>query len=143
VAIVGTSYGGFSTLFTMEMYPDLFPVGVANSAVADWRLYDTIYTERYMGLLGDNTAGYIESSPIEQASKLTGHLLLVHSMMDDNVHPQNTMQLITALDEAGHPAPLMMFPKGHHGAAYDLATFVDLTSATFNWLERYLKGPAR
>jgi dipeptidyl-peptidase-4 len=143
VAIVGTSYGGFSTLFTMEMYPDLFPVGVANSAVADWRLYDTIYTERYMGLLGDNTAGYVESSPIEQASKLTGHLLLVHSMMDDNVHPQNTMQLITALDEAGHPAPLMMFPKGHHGAAYDLATFVDLTSATFNWLERFLKGPVR
>ncbi|HKV70195.1 MAG TPA: DPP IV N-terminal domain-containing protein [Gemmatimonadales bacterium] len=139
VAIIGTSYGGFSTLFTMEMYPDLFPVGVANSAVADWRLYDTIYTERYMGLLGDNQAGYVESSPIEQAAKLTGHLLLVHSMMDDNVHPQNTMQLVSALDEAGHPAPLMMFPKGHHGAAYDLASFLDIQNATFSWLERYLK----
>ena len=143
VGIIGTSYGGYSTVFTMEMYPDLFPVGVANSAVGDWRLYDTIYTERYMGLLGDNAAGYVESSPIEQAGKLTGHLLLVHSMMDDNVHPQNTMQLVTALDEAGHPAPLMMFPKGHHGAAYDLATFVDIQTATFNWLERYLKGPGR
>ena len=140
VAIIGTSYGGFSTLFTMEMYPDLFPVGVANSAVADWRLYDTIYTERYMGLLGDNEAGYVESSPVEQAAKLTGHLLLVHSMMDDNVHPQNTMQLITALDEAGHPAPLMMFPKGHHGAAYDYATFIDIQEATFAWLERYMKN---
>ncbi|HYK09191.1 MAG TPA: DPP IV N-terminal domain-containing protein [Gemmatimonadales bacterium] len=140
VAIIGTSYGGFSTLITMEMYPDLFPVGVANSAVADWRLYDTIYTERYMGLLGDNQAGYAESSPIEQASKLTGHLLLVHSMMDDNVHPQNTMQLITALDEAGHPAPLMMFPEGHHGAAYDLASYLDIQNATFAWLERYMKG---
>ncbi|HWH02960.1 MAG TPA: DPP IV N-terminal domain-containing protein [Gemmatimonadales bacterium] len=140
VAIIGTSYGGFSTLFTMEMYPDLFPVGVANSAVADWRLYDTIYTERYMGLLGDNQAGYVESSPIEQAAKLTGHLLLVHSMMDDNVHPQNTMQLITALDEAGHPAPLMMFPKGHHGAAYDYPTFIDIQEATFAWLERYMKS---
>jgi dipeptidyl-peptidase-4 len=60
-------------------------------------------------------------------------------MMDDNVHPQNTMQMITALDEAGHPAPLMMFPKGHHGAAYDLATFLDIQDATFAWLERYLK----
>ena len=140
VAIIGTSYGGFSTVFTMEMYPDLFPVGVANSAVADWRLYDTIYTERYMGLLGDNQAGYVESSPIEQAAKLTGHLLLVHSMMDDNVHPQNTMQLITALDEAGHPAPLMMFPKGHHGAAYDFPTFIDIQEATFAWLERYMKS---
>ena len=140
VAIIGTSYGGFSTVFTMEMYPDLFPVGVANSAVADWRLYDTIYTERYMGLLGDNHAGYVESSPIEQAAKLTGHLLLVHSMMDDNVHPQNTMQLITALDEAGHPAPLMMFPKGHHGAAYDYPTFMDIQEATFAWLERYMKS---
>jgi len=139
VAIIGTSYGGFSTLFTMEMYPDLFPVGVANSAVADWRLYDTIYTERYMGLLGDNQSGYVESSPIEQAAKLTGHLLLVHSMMDDNVHPQNTMQLVSALDEAGHPAPLMMFPKGHHGAAYDLASFLDIQNATFSWLERYMK----
>jgi dipeptidyl aminopeptidase/acylaminoacyl peptidase len=49
------------------------------------------------------------------------------------------MQMVTALDEAGHPAPLMMFPKGHHGAAYDLATFLDIQDATFAWLERYLK----
>ena len=56
IAIVGTSYGGYSTLYTMEMYPDLFSVGIANSPVTDWRLYDTIYTERYMGLLSDNAA---------------------------------------------------------------------------------------
>ena len=55
---MGTSYGGYSTVYTMEMYPDLFTAGVANSAVTDWRLYDDIYTERYMGLLGANTAGY-------------------------------------------------------------------------------------
>src|SRR5438045_8743608 len=60
VAITGTSYGGYSAVFTMEMYPDLFPGGVANSAVGDWRLYDTIYTERYLSGLGGNLNGYQE-----------------------------------------------------------------------------------
>ena len=72
---MGTSYGGYSTVYTMEMYPDIFTAGVANSAVADWKLYDTIYTERYMGLLGDNKAGYESSSAIANAGKLQGHLL--------------------------------------------------------------------
>src|SRR5436305_1302872 len=68
IAIMGTSYGGYSTVITMELYPELFPVGVANSAVGDWRLYDSIYTERYMGLLNENQKGYVESAPIEQAT---------------------------------------------------------------------------
>src|SRR5438128_1277383 len=119
VAIIGTSYGGYSTVFTMEMYPELFPVGVANSAVGDWRLYDTIYTERYMGLLGDNLKGYVASAPIEQAAKMRGHLLLIHSMMDDNVHPQNTMQLLTALTNAGRDAEVRIYPPGRHGAMYN------------------------
>jgi len=67
VAITGTSYGGYSVVYTMEMYPDLFPVGAANSAVGDWRLYDTIYTERYMSLLNDNLKGYVESARSSQA----------------------------------------------------------------------------
>jgi len=143
VAIMGGSYGGFSTTFTMEMYPDLFPVGIANSPVTDWRLYDTIYSERYMSVLGDNADGYSASSVIEHADKLTGHLLLVHSLMDDNVHPQNTMQLLTAMETAGHAPPLMMFPKGRHGAAYDLATFLEIQEASFAWLNRYLKEDAK
>ena len=76
--------------------------GIANSPVTDWRLYDTIYTERYMGLLGDNAAGYDSSSAIKHAGQIKGHLLLIHSMMDDNVHPQNTMQLLTALTRRPH-----------------------------------------
>src|SRR5439155_958109 len=100
VAIMGTSYGGYSVVYSILSYPDVFAVGIANSPVTDWRLYDTIYTERYMGLLGDNTAGYDEGSAIKRADRLTGHLLLIHSMMDDNVHPQNTMQLLTALANA-------------------------------------------
>jgi dipeptidyl-peptidase-4 len=140
VAIVGTSYGGYSAVFTMEAYPDLFPVGVANSAVGDFRLYDTIYTERYMGLLNDNLSGYVESAPIEQAAKMRGNLLLIHSMMDDNVHPQNTMQLLTALTNAGRDAELRIYPPGRHGAAYNGASARLIRQVTDSYLARYLKA---
>jgi dipeptidyl-peptidase-4 len=140
VGIMGTSYGGYSAVYTMEMYPELFPVGVANSAVGDWRLYDTIYTERYMGLLGDNLKGYVESAPIEQAPKMRGNLLLIHSMMDDNVHPQNTMQLLTALTNAGRDADVRIYPPGRHGAAYNAQSFRLIIDVSLAYLDRYLKA---
>ena len=140
VAITGTSYGGYSTVYTMEMYPELFPVGVANSAGGDWRLYDSIYTEHYMGLLSDNLKGYVESSPIEQAAKMRGNLLLIHSMMDDNVHPQNTMQLLTALTNAGRDADLRIYPPGRHGAAYNAQSARLIRQVTDAYLARYLKA---
>jgi dipeptidyl-peptidase-4 len=140
VGIIGTSYGGYSTVYTMEMYPELFTVGVANSPVTDWRLYDTIYTERYMGLLGDNGEGYEESSAVKHADRLTGHLLLIHSMLDDNVHIANTMQLLTALTKAGHDADLRLYPPGRHGAAYSDESRLLIREATFEHLQRYLKG---
>jgi dipeptidyl-peptidase-4 len=140
-AMVGTSYGGYITVYSMEMYPELFPVGVANSAVGDWRLYDTIYTERYMGLLGDNLQGYIASAPIEQAAKMRGNLLLIHSMMDDNVHPQNTLQLLTALTNAGRDAELRIYPPGRHGAAYNAESALLIKKVTDGYLARYLKAP--
>jgi dipeptidyl-peptidase-4 len=140
VAIVGTSYGGYSTVYTMEMYPDLFTVGVANSPVTDWRLYDTIYTERYMGLLSDNAAGYDSSSAITHAGQIKGHLLLIHSMMDDNVHPQNTMQLLTALADARIDVDLRIYPPGHHGAAYNAQSFFLIQQATNDFLARHLKA---
>ena len=140
VAIIGTSYGGYSTVYTMEMYPDLFTVGIANSPVTDWRLYDTIYTERYMGLLSDNTAGYDSSSAIRHAGQIKGHLFLIHSMMDDNVHPQNTMQLLTALTEARIDAELRIYPPGHHGAAYNAQSAFLIQQAMTDFLARHLKG---
>ena len=140
VAITGTSYGGYSVVYTMEMYPELFPVGVANSAVTDWRLYDTIYTERYMSLLGDNLKGYVESSAVEQAPKMRGNLLLIHSMMDDNVHPQNTMQFLTALTNAGRDAEVRIYPPGRHGASYNGQSARLIRQVTFEYLERHLKG---
>ena len=140
VAITGTSYGGYSVVYTMEMYPELFRVGVANSAVGDWRLYDTIYAERYMSLLNDNLKGYIQSAPIEQAAKMRGNLLLIHSMMDDNVHPQNTMQLLTALTNAGRDADLRIYPPGRHGAAYNAQSARLIRQVTDAYLARYLKA---
>ena len=139
IAIMGTSYGGYSTVYTMARYPDLFTVGVANSAVTDWRLYDDIYTERYMSLPSDNLAGYDSSSAVVLAPRITGHLLMIHSMMDDNVHPQNTMQFLTAMANAGHDVDLRIYPPGHHGAAYNLESFLLIEHATTEWLARWLK----
>src|SRR5690606_14711009 len=143
IGIMGTSYGGYSTVYTMEMYPDIFSVGIANSAVADWRLYDTIYTERYMGLLGDNLSGYEQSSAVENAAKLDGHLLMIHSMMDDNVHPQNTMQLLTAFTNAGKDVDLRIYPPGRHGAAYDFASYRLIQQVSDGFLATWRQGEAR
>jgi dipeptidyl-peptidase-4 len=139
IAIMGTSYGGYSTVFTLLMYPDVFSVGIANSPVTDWRLYDTIYTERYMSLLGLNPDGYDEGSAVLHADRLQGHLLLIHSMLDDNVHPQNTMQLLTALTNAGKDADLRIYPPGHHGAAYNQQSSFLILTAEDQYLARYLK----
>ncbi len=139
-AVNGTSYGGYVAVYAMQMHPELFPVGIANSPVGDWRLYDTIYTERYMGLLGDNLKGYVESSPIENAAKMRGKLLLIHSMMDDNVHPQNTMQLLTALTNAGRDAEVRIYPPGRHGAAYNQTSSRLIRQVSDEFLARHLKA---
>jgi len=137
IAIMGTSYGGYSTMITMELYPDVFSVGMANSGVADFRLYDTIYTERYMSTLGDNVPGYEQSSVVVNAPKLRGHLLIVHSMMDDNVHPQNTMQLFTAFTNAGKDIEERIYPPGHHGAAYNAESARLINQVEFEFLTRW------
>jgi len=92
-----------------------------------------------MGLLGDNTAGYDEGSAVKRADRLTGHLLLIHSMMDDNVHPQNTMQLLTALSNAGKDVDLRLYPPGRHGAAYNQQTQMLIIQAEDAYLARWLK----
>ena len=140
IAIMGTSYGGYSTLYTMTSYPGIFKVGIANSPVTDWRLYDDIYTERYMGLLADNKNGYIESSPTTHVANIAGKLLLVHSAKDDNVHPRNTMQFITALTNAGKDADFRFYPLGAHGAVYSLPSYLLLMKVYYNFLDRNLMG---
>jgi len=140
IGIMGTSYGGYSVLYTLEMYPHLFKAGIANSGVTDWRYYDTIYTERYMGLLSDNLAGYEASSAIVNAPKLKSKLLLIHAMMDDNVHPQHTMQLLTALTNANKDVELRIYPPGRHGSAYNYQSYRLMSQLGQEFLDRNLKA---
>jgi dipeptidyl-peptidase-4 len=107
--------------------------------VADWRLYDTIYTERYMSTLGDNRAGYEGSSVVTNAPKLQGHLLMIHSMLDDNVHPQNTMQLLTAFANAGKDVEQRIYPPGHHGAVYNGESARLIRQVEFDFLTKWTK----
>jgi len=110
----GWSYGGYMTLYAMT-HSDRFKAGVAGAPVTDWRLYDSIYTERYMGLPDDNAAGYSASSPVFTASALSGRLLEVHGTSDDNVHMQNTIQMIRNLILAGKQFGLQLYPGKTHG----------------------------
>lgn len=136
IAIEGTSYGGYSVLYTMATHPGAFAAGLANSAGTDWRLYDTIYTERYMDLLADNAAGYDSSSVNSRAGRITGKLLVIHSMMDDNVHPVNTMQFLTAITDAGVDAEVRIYPPGRHGAAYNFQSFKMIQEVEDRFLAR-------
>ncbi len=139
IAIRGHSYGGYMTTYTMFTHPDVFDVGVATAPVTDWRFYDTIYTERYMGLLKENNEAYQQSAPLTYAKKLKGRLLLSHSTMDENVHVQNTMQLMTELTGNGLEVDLQIFPPGAHGVAFNTASYYLLYGSYVDYLNRYLK----
>ena len=114
VALHGGSYGGFMSSFALT-HSQSFKAAIAFAPVTDWRLYDSIYTERYMGLPQDNQEGYKETSVIEAADQLHGEFLLIHGTMDDNVHLQNTIQLANALQHAGKDFQLMLYPNSRHG----------------------------
>jgi len=114
IGIWGWSYGGHMTLQAMLRAPDVFRAGIAVAPVTDWRMYDTIYTERYMGTPQENPEGYTTSSPITYASQLKGKLLIAHGTGDDNVHFANTAELIEKFIQAGKYAEVMLFPgRGH------------------------------
>jgi len=114
VAIWGWSNGGSMTLYAMT-HSDRFRAGVAVAPVTNQQNYDSIYTERYMGLLKDDKAGYEMSDVTKSADKLHGALLLVHGTSDDNVHFQNSIQMIDALIKAGKQFRLMIYPNKTHG----------------------------
>jgi dipeptidyl-peptidase-4 len=109
----GWSWGGTFTLYAMS-HSDRFRAGVAVAPVTDWKDYDSIYTERYMGLPTEFAAGYHDFSVVNSADKLKGHLLLVHGTGDDNVHMENSIQYIQQLIEAGIPYDLQLYPRKTH-----------------------------
>jgi dipeptidyl-peptidase-4 len=112
VAIWGWSNGGSMTLYSMT-HSDRFKAGVSVAPVTDWHDYDSIYTERYMGLPSDNPAPYIQSIP-RAAASLHGALLLVHGTSDDNVHFQNSIQMVDALIKSGKQFGFMVYPGKTH-----------------------------
>jgi dipeptidyl-peptidase 4 len=117
IGIWGWSYGGHMTLHAMFSRGGQFKAGFAGGPVTDWHFYDSIYTERYLGLLPENEKGYRASSPIERAEELNGKLLIAHGTDDDNVHFANTLSLINELIEHGKYVEVMPFPGRGHGAS--------------------------
>lgn len=115
IGVWGWSYGGYMTLMLMFRAPDVFKAGVSGAPVTDWTLYDTHYTERYLGKPQDNRAGYEASSVLPYAQDLRGKLLVMHGMADDNVLFLNSTKLFRRLQDLGKPFDVMVYPGGKHG----------------------------
>jgi dipeptidyl-peptidase-4 len=116
----GWSYGGYMTLNALT-HSDCFKAGLAVAPVTDWHDYDSIYTERYEGLVPANEAAYKKSSPINFADQLHGHLLEVHGTNDDNVHMQNTIQMVNSFIKAGKQFDLLLYPDKTHSISGPVA----------------------
>ena len=115
LGVWGWSYGGYMTLMLMFKAPDLFKAGVAGAPVTDWSLYDTHYTERYLGTPQNNASGYAASSVLPYAHDLKGSLLLMHGMADDNVLFLHSTKLMRKLQDLGKPFEVMVYPGAKHG----------------------------
>jgi dipeptidyl-peptidase-4 len=120
IGIGGWSYGGFMTAYALT-HSKSFAMGIAGAPVTDWRNYDSIYTDRIMMTPEHNPEGYRDTSVSSAAKDLSGQLLLLHGSIDDNVHPQNTLQLAYELQKAGKPFRMMMYPKMRHSPAEPLS----------------------
>ena len=114
IGIFGWSYGGFMAANALFRGADYFSTAIAVAPVTNWRYYDNIYTERFMRTPQENPDGYDNNSPINHVDKMKGNFLLIHGSADDNVHFQNTMDLITALVKSNKQFDLMVYPNKNH-----------------------------
>lgn len=115
IGIFGWSYGGFMSSNCLFKGADVFKMAIAVAPVTNWRFYDSIYTERYLQTPQENASGYDDNSPINYVSKLKGNFLLIHGTADDNVHVQNSMQMIEALVQANKQFDWAIYPDKNHG----------------------------
>jgi dipeptidyl-peptidase-4 len=115
ICMTGFSYGGYMTCLALTKYADVFTHGMAGGSVTDWTFYDTHYTERYMGTPANNAEGYKTSSVLNYTDKYKGMLQIVHGVIDDNVHVQNSLRLISALEDNKKDFEFMLYPGGRHG----------------------------
>jgi dipeptidyl-peptidase-4 len=136
-AVWGWSGGGFTTTFHMT-HTKLFQFGIAGAPVTDWHLYDSIYTERYMGVPEDDPEAYERTSPLEGVENYAGRLLLIHGSNDDNVHPQNTTKLIDALIKHRKQFDLMIYPNETHGIR-GTDEVIHLWTMVYEYMDRNLR----
>jgi len=113
--VFGWSYGGYMALMCMMQAPDVFAAGVSGAPVTDWKLYDTHYTERFMGTPQSNAEGYARSSVMGHAEDLKGPLLIMHGMADDNVLFTHSTALFKKLQDLNTPFEIMTYPGSKHG----------------------------
>lgn len=137
IGIQGWSYGGFMTSLCMTKGADYFKMGIAVAPVTNWRYYDNIYTERFMRTPQENESGYDDNSPINHVSKLKGKYFLIHGSGDDNVHHQNSMDMISALVKANKQFDLFIYPNKNHGI-YGGNTRNHLFNMMFNYTKENL-----
>ena len=115
IGIEGGSYGGYTTMMALFNGAGHFNYGQAGSSVSDWQLYDTVYTERYMDTPQENPEGYKAGAVLTYGDRYKGGLLITHGTIDDNVHMQNSMQVVDYLTTGNKPFELMLYPDSRHG----------------------------
>jgi dipeptidyl-peptidase-4 len=115
IGITGGSYGGYVTMMAMTHSAEHFNFGAAGASVSDWQLYDSVYTERYMDTPAENPEGYKAGAVLTWADRYTGGMLISHGTIDDNVHMQNSMQVIDRLTCDNKEFELMLYPDSRHG----------------------------
>lgn len=135
IAIYGWSYGGYLTLKMMEQHPGVFAAGISGAPVTDWALYDTHYTERYMGDPTRDAAAYRGSSALETAERISDPLLIMHGMADDNVFLDNTTAFAARMQQADKPFEMMLYPGKAHGAVRDIHPWTTMLA----FLDRHVK----
>jgi dipeptidyl-peptidase-4 len=136
MGMTGTSYGGYMTCLALTKGAGFWTHGVAGMPVTDFRLYDDVYTERYMDTPQNNPEGYKDGSALTYAKNLKGKLFLYHADMDDNVHMQNSIYLISKLQDEGKSFRFMLYPNGRHGWGGAKAVHVRNETNNF-WLENF------
>ena len=142
ISIYGWSYGGYMTLKQLQADPGLYAAGVSGAPVTKWELYDTHYTERYMGTPQVQQGAYAASAVIEDAHKITDPLLIIHGMADDNVVFENSSELISKLQAEAVPFEMMLYPGFTHRVSGPKIS-VHLWETIFAFLDRNGAGPAQ
>lgn len=136
MGITGGSYGGYTTCLALTAGADYWTHGIALYSVTDWGLYDNVYTERFMDTPKDNPEGYKAGTAMNFAANLKGKLYIVHGEMDDNVHMQNSIQLISKLQDQNKEFQFMMYPNGRHGWGGAKATHLSDLQHKF-WMKEF------